>query len=124
MTIHEDPYYFHKRCIKIMNKLYDRIGEDPIFEEAYYMLEETEERLSRFLHVCGCPKCGEEYWCRDVGEFCPNCGIEVLKYTDLNWNIWSAETAEGWYDKIEKDYERRGDFPLKPKIRHIEKEEK
>ena len=115
MTIHEDPYHLHKRCIKVINKLYDRIGEDPIFEEAHDMLEDMRLHWKKSLYICGCPKCGEQYWCKDVGEFCPNCGIEVLKYTNLNWDIWSAHTIEGWYDKIWEDYERRGDFPLKPK---------
>ena len=111
----EDLHLLHLRCIKTLNKLFSRAEEDPLFKEAYFMLEDLDRYIQTLTLICGCPKCREQYWCKDVGEFCPNCGVEVLKYTNLNWDIWSPVAVEGWKDEVDKAYRRRGDLPLKPK---------
>jgi len=88
---------------------------DPILKEASELLYEFADLVDKFYYVCGCPKCGEEYWCRDVGEYCPNCGINIPETYQLNWNIWSADSIEGWVEHVYDAYERRGDHPLLPK---------
>lgn len=106
----------HKAWIAWGNKVYDEgREEEPLLKEAYFLLEDYAYMIQLLYSVCVCSFCGEEYWCRDVGEICPNCGANVSQADMLNWSIFSANRSNEWAKAINKRYEERGDWPLKPK---------
>jgi hypothetical protein len=114
----KNSYYLHKEYLKITNEVFRRTeaGEDvdPTLLAADSLIYEMMRFIDAIECICGCPNCGEEYWCRDVGDYCPNCGINVPETEQLNWNIWSPHLSDGWAKTVWEGYNRRGDLPLMP----------
>lgn len=120
----ETSYHLHRRYIALVNKLYDRKDEDPIFMEAHFMLDDLINYIKRWEYICVCTLCGEEYWCHDVDCYCPSCGTNVPEIDQLNWTIdWACQSPD-YIDYMNKKYKERGDWPLMPKYNKRELIEK
>jgi hypothetical protein len=112
-----------KEFIKVANEIYalEQKGEaSDLLLKAYHLLHEYSYAIQSFHSVCACTFCGAEYWCRDVSEVCPNCGVNVSEADMLNWTIFSTDTDEEYTKHIWDEYKRRGDSPLMPKGSPVE----
>ena len=114
-------FSLRKDYVAWSHKIYDQNRQDdPLIAEAESLLEEYSYLSQLFYTVCICTFCGAEYWCRDVGAICPNCGVNVSEADMLNWTIFSTHTDEEYTQHIWDEYERRGDLPLMPKGSPVE----
>jgi hypothetical protein len=115
----DSVFDFRKEYIEITNEVFQReqAGEklDPVLLKADRLLEKYARFVQGVFSICICTLCGAEYWCKDVGNYCPTCGANVPEADQLNWTIDCADTRKEWAEHIWSEYKRRGDLPLMPK---------